>query len=327
MLSSQPQEYAFTVENHADREVWLANRSSSIGASEAPVLWGLSKYDSYYSLWQRKCGFGTPKIEDDPEWIAIGNELEAPIARLAQRKTKRELEDWGRTTVLRSRMWPWLTCTLDYVQVNVPGRRGPGPLDCKNRGGGWAAADWEDGIPLDIWAQLQQQCIVTDFSWASAAVLLNGNEIRVIDCERDDEWCEMHVEKSKAFWRLVQAKTPPVPDGGEHTTAALKRWVPPDGLIKLPDEAATVVDQILALKSAELAAKKTYETAKESRQAEENKMRVAFALAGGNAGQLGDGRVLSLQLIEKAGHVVAPSSYTKLTVKTIKPLKAAKEKK
>lgn len=308
---------AFTVENHPDRATWLAARSSSLGASEAAALWGLSTHDSYYSLWQKKAGVTPPSEEDETnEYAEIGLELEAPIARLAQRKSKRTFEDWGRTTVLRSVEWPWLTCTLDYVQVGVADKIGPGPIDCKNRGGGWAAKEWEDGVPLDIWAQLQQQMIVTGFVWASAAVLLNGNQIRVIDVDRDDEWCELHIEKSREFWRLVKTKTPPSEiDGSELTSKAVKLWLPTrqEAEVALPDAAIALIEEIEHQKAAKKAAE-------EAQKAAENQLRVALALANCARGRLPDGSLLTLKEIHKPASMQAASTYTKVMIQ--KPKKA-----
>lgn len=303
----------FTVERYATREEWLAARAGrdvpSLGSSDASVPWDVSPYGTQASLWLEKTG-RAPRIEDDAEWLELGNVLEDPIAQLAAKRTGRRIEDWGRFTILRSLRWPWLTCTLDRFQwvEGVPF----GPLEVKNRGA-FTDEDWREGVPLHIELQATQQMIVGGWSHASVAVLLGGAKLEVFEIELDPEFAEMHIEKTRAFVELVKSDTPPPLDGSTHLSAALRSaaLLAPDAEVALPQIAEIAIELVQAVRAEE-------KRIKAAKAEAENHLMMALALGGGTRGRLPDGTLVTIAKVERAAYHVEASSYVQLRVKAPK---------
>lgn len=302
----------FTVEDHADRDAWVGSRVDSIGASEAAVVWGVSPYDTPASLWLKKTG-RAPELEDDAEWLELGNVLEEPIARMAARRTGRRLEDWGRNTRLRSKRWPWMTATLDRVQYLDDGVIF-GPLEVKNRSA-WTHEDWSAGAPLHLQLQLQHQLAVTGWQHGSIVVLRGGARIDVIDIPRDDELIEMHVEKCGAFWCDVRDDIAPVADGSEHLAMAARNAarLARAEEIELGPAAEEAAAAVMKLRAAE----KQIETA---RREAENHLLMALAVGGVQRGRLPSGGVVTAQVVSRRAYTaeVKASSFVQLRVKPAK---------
>src|SRR5689334_22139628 len=61
---------------------WHAERRKGIGGSDIPVLLGLSKYASPYSLWAEKIGQVPPdESDDEAERFVIAHAMEPVLAR------------------------------------------------------------------------------------------------------------------------------------------------------------------------------------------------------------------------------------------------------
>lgn len=306
----------YTVERYPDRPSWLAARvlpdTVSIGASEAAILWGCSPFGSETSLWAQKTG-RAERVDDDAEWLEIGQALEEPIAQLAAKRTGRTLENWGAFTVLRSRQWPWLTATLDRFQRLEDGSPW-GPLEVKNRSA-WTREDWREGPPLHVVLQAQAQMAVGGWARASIAVLRGGSALEVVDIERDDEWIEMHADRAWRFAEAVRTGAMPEPDGSEHTETAL-RYMGRDlraELAPLPAELDHWAAALVKLRALE----KQVGAAKREAQ---NRIMAALVEAGVAKGQLPSGVVVNAVRVEKRAYTVEAQTQTQLRVKVPKGL-------
>jgi putative phage-type endonuclease len=299
----------FTVERHDGRTSWERARSESIGGSEAAVIWGVSPYDTPASLWMTKTGRNSG-FDDSDEWLEIGNALEEPIAQLAAKRTGRRVEDWGRYTVLRSRRWPWLTCTLDRVQI-VDGAIF-GPLEAKNRSAWNRTEDWSKGAPLHVQLQVQHQLAVTGWQHGSVAVLKGGAKLDVIDVDRDDELIAMHVEKCRLFWEDVRYDIAPPADGSEHLAMALRNaaMLARDEEVELGETAQQAADAVLELRANE-------EQVHKARREAENHLLMALAVGGVTRGRLPSGGLVTVKLIKRRAYVanVRETQYVRLDVK------------
>lgn len=301
----------FTVERYASREEWLRARAGSIGASEAAVVWGVSRFDTPASLWLKKTG-RIESIDDDAEWLEIGNALEEPIAQLAAKRAGRRIEDWGRYTVLRSIRYPWLTCSLDRFQWLESGDLF-GPLEVKNRSA-WAhkGEDWSAGAPLDVALQLLQQQIVGGWSQGSIAVLHGGARLDVIDVAFDAELAAMHVEKSRLFWEDVRYDIAPPADGSEHLAMALRNaaMLAREEEVDLGETAQQAADAVLELRANE-------EQVHKARREAENHLLMGLAVAGVTRGRLPSGGLVTAKVIKRRAYVanVRETHYVRLDVK------------
>ena len=74
-----------------DREAWLAERSRSVGASEAAAVLGVCPYSTPIDVWQRKLGLAPPLPESEP--MLWGTLLEPIILAEYERRTGRTVFD------------------------------------------------------------------------------------------------------------------------------------------------------------------------------------------------------------------------------------------
>lgn len=243
----------FTVERYATRAEWLAARPSGIGGSDAPALWGLG-FKRPFALWCEKRGLVADDVEDS-DYLRIGARMEPIIADEHAYATGRSIIDPGRTTILRSREWPWMFVSLDRALLAsvalepALARLGPGVLECKNRNAG-AWAEWTNGAPEEVQAQIQHAFAVTRWRWGSAAAIIGGNRPRHVDVEPIPSFVGEHVETCRAFWQMVQLGAEPAATGHDSDERALKALYPGESgeTIDLDDEAVKQAALLVAAK-------------------------------------------------------------------------------
>lgn len=99
---------------------WLEARGHGVGASEAAAALGLSRWESKYSLWARKCGLVPPP--EPSVAMRVGTALEPMIASLYADQVGMPVRRVNR--LLRSKAHPFLLASLDR-------RRADGRLEHK----------------------------------------------------------------------------------------------------------------------------------------------------------------------------------------------------
>lgn len=232
----------------ADRDAWIAARTSGFGASEAADIM-LEGRNEPIELWGWKTGREERPDIGDREYVWLGQMLEPVVRAAYERKSDRVtslrpkiwdppiaiLADsiarpWAHQQLLRSTQWPWLLATLDawtYRIETVP--NAPSyvdiewvPLELKTTGP-WGIEQWADEVPRPIWWQLQQQMAVTGSRWASVACLVAGQQLVWEDVERDNEAIERLANRSERLWQHVLDDT--VPDH-EPTRASVRVLYP-----------------------------------------------------------------------------------------------------
>jgi putative phage-type endonuclease len=291
------------------RRAWLNVRQEGIGSSDAPALWGVSKWASNTSVYVSKVVPLEEQIDAEDEWLEIGSALEGPIADLYAKRTNRAVYYPGPTAIYRSREFPFMQASVDRL-VLCP-ERDHGGVECKNRGA-FTARDWDEGVPLDVHMQVVHQMAVTGLRWWSVAALVGGNRLITVDLERDDELIELHVEKCKRLWRAVQRREPPAPDGSEATAEALKALYPhvSAGVEEtLPKRALILAQRRLRLKD-------DIEKKQQKVKQIENWLRLKIGEA--EAGVLPDGSRFTLKTVNRAAYEVKASSYRQLSFRPAK---------
>lgn len=263
-----PYATAFDIIECADQDAWLAERRKGVGASEMAVLLGLCDWASPFSLWAQKTG-KVPVDNIDSDILEWGRFMEEPTAQRYAYRTKRELRDLGRYTILRSKQWPWIFCTLDRVITALPTEGvgfemhpiepwmvGPGCLEIKAPTI-YGYHNWDEGAPLHYQAQLQTQLAVSGLQWGSFGAQMPTGKFDAIDQQRNDAFIAVAVEKSRAFWDCVENDTWPPVDGSSWTGAALKAMFPRSNGAKvdLPTDAAIWHAEFEAAKEREKEAK------------------------------------------------------------------------
>jgi putative phage-type endonuclease len=293
-----PSDEASTVEEHGTEAEWLAVRRSAIGASEAPMLLGVSPFKGPMELFAEKLEV----LERDAETDAMrwGKILEGPLAEHYAAETGRRLHDPGRYTLRRSRAVPFMVATLDREIVLAGDQPVPAPLEIKTTAG-YRFEDWDDEPPVHVLVQVQHQLAVTGWAWASVAVLLGGRTFRWYDVARHDAFIAKLCEAELEFFAHLRTRTMPRVDGSAGTKAALRALYPKEisGLVvNLPGEASDWDTQRLEA----IAALKVAEAAKDQA---ENKLRAALGEA--EVGVLPNGVTYSYKASERKGYVVQPT--------------------
>lgn len=207
----------------ANREAWLRLRRTGIGASDSPAILGASSWASPVSVYADKIDADAP-IDAENEVQEWGKILEPVILRHFEKVTGRAVFHAGE--LLRSTRWPFMLATLDGWQAHLS-ERWSLPLEAKNT---WMSSNWTDGVPRDVWIQVQHQLAVTGRTMGSVAVLMSGFSFKWADVKRDDDFIENHlVPDLTSFWERVENGGPPPPaDGNPATMAALARIYPED---------------------------------------------------------------------------------------------------
>lgn len=212
------------------RQDWLKLRTKSIGASDSPVIAGLSKYKSRLALYLEKTGQIEPEEAGEEAWW--GTQLENSIA------TRLNLnDDFGgiqRLQVMaRDPRYDWLTATIDLIE------EGPSEPIWELKAAGIATAGkLEDGnastLPPTWVIQAHHQMFVTGRDVCHFAVFA-GHRLKLLTFEVpfDLELWEPVLQLNREFWSHVERREPPTdfdPEDAELLTRYFRR-VEPIGII------------------------------------------------------------------------------------------------
>jgi putative phage-type endonuclease len=213
-------------------------RQTGIGGSDAAAALGLNCYCSAYRLWCEKRGL----IEGfgGNERTLWGKLLEDVVATEAARRL--DGDPMKPTAMYRSRTWPWMLANPDRFLITAPDE--PAILEVK-------ATDWrlgeewdeEEGeAPVHYVLQVMHYLAVTGLHRGVLVCLVGGNELHMVDVQRDDELIDALVEGERSFWERVCTGQAPAVDGAPSTTEALKaRYCHPEDLtVDLPSEVAAL---------------------------------------------------------------------------------------
>ncbi|EMD9441682.1 YqaJ viral recombinase family protein [Burkholderia cepacia] len=209
------------------REDWLLVRKNGIGGSDAAAAVGLSPYRSPLELWLIKTGLDAnlpkPDANDTTEPVYWGTLLEPIVAASYTKQTGNRVRRVN--AVLQHPTIPFMLANIDR---EVVGNRDVQLLECKTAGATGARL-WRDGVPEYVQLQVQHQLAVTGRRAADVAVLLCGQKLEVHRVIRDDALIARLIELEAAFWRYVEAETPPPADGSESADRALRCLYPGAG--------------------------------------------------------------------------------------------------
>jgi putative phage-type endonuclease len=218
---------------------WHAERRTGLGGSDMAAIMGLSPFRSPMDVFLDKIG----EAPATPETAAMywGTQLEALVAREFATRTGYRVQ--RRTRMLRHPTIPYLIGHVDRIVIGHPG--GPAVLEAKTTGA-YRQADWADGqAPLPYVIQVQHYLDLTGYRTGYLAVLIGGNDFRVVEVPRNEALIARMHEAAEAFWLCVETRTPPLVDGSAATARALAALYPRDtGTTReLPAEAAIWIAQ------------------------------------------------------------------------------------
>lgn len=179
---------------------WHEFRKGKIGASMAPIIMGVSNYQTRLQLYNEMVGI-QPKKEQNSA-MKRGHELES-VAR-DWCKTVLHLDDLEPVVVEHDELY-WCIASLDgyspFYDIIVE-------IKCPNKADHILALQGE--IPAHYYPQLQHQMFVTGKKECTY-ISFNGKEGAVVACYRNNEYIKNMVLQELDFLKCVQLKIPPDP--------------------------------------------------------------------------------------------------------------------
>ena len=184
---------------------WLKFRREKIGASDAPIIMGVSPWKTLPQLYREKIeGIESYKNEA----MQRGNELE-PLARKAFEEAQIVfngcLDAHLVPMVVQSDDYEWLIASLDGIDI-----KNKILLEVKCPGEKDHAIAKEGKIPPKYYPQLQQQMYITDYEEANYQSFRSEQDWCTVKCKRNDEYINKMLVKASEFWQMLQTRTPPV---------------------------------------------------------------------------------------------------------------------
>jgi putative phage-type endonuclease len=186
---------------------WLEWRQGGVGASDVPVLMGLSDYSTPYKLWLQKRG--KEKGQDVNVAMATGHDREA---QLRAGYELQEGQDFP-AACYESLEYPWMRISLDGCNESLKAG-----IEMKYVG----AEYYEQGgidtalhtIKPDHMAQMQYQMLVMGYDFLLYAKTVDGQHFKTQKVQRDMVIQEQAFLAASVFWHHVQADlAPPYTDG------------------------------------------------------------------------------------------------------------------
>lgn len=290
----------------SDRGVWLRERTGGIGASEMAAVMGLYKYSSALEIYARKIGAFDAENNDVGEPAYWGTQLEELVVNEFAKRT-------GKTVVrqqhlLRSTIYPWALSTLDAAVFPESV-----PVEAKTASA-YLLDDWTNGTPLYYRIQCHQQMLVTGAQYVYAACLVGGQKFVWDVVERDEALISQIIDAGTKFWRCVETRIPPAPDGSESAERALAALVSSrvediDSRKMLPEDLGSVSSQLEQVQLDLRALNATVKTLTKKRN--ELQQQIRLAMDGSKYADLG-GWVYVDEHRKRGEYTVAPAEWHEL---------------
>jgi putative phage-type endonuclease len=166
--------------------LWREERRSYLGASDAPIVLGVSPYRSAFELWLEKTGQAEPQPESPI--MRYGKRVEAAIAQEYEDETGRTLQRFHR--VIHHRRYPELAANPDR---RVVGERGL--VQIKTSWTGWT------DVPDHVRVQVQHEMGVTGAEWVDVALGTGFAGLKLYTVERNERLIEHMFTVERDWWQ------------------------------------------------------------------------------------------------------------------------------
>lgn len=179
----------------------INNRNAGIGASDAPIIAGLSPWRTPVELWQEKIGAGKAQAEDWP--MRAGKALEQVVLDAFAEEHGSPVTSRGERVI--DPAWPARWVTLDGLTEG-----GSALVEAKTDSD---ASEWgepgTDQIPPQYVVQVQHALACTQLFVAYVPVLIGLRELRIYQVQRDDRIVAQLTDMERRFWGHVQSGEAP----------------------------------------------------------------------------------------------------------------------
>lgn len=226
-----------------DREVWLEQRTTGLGASDVAAVFGVSRWSTPWDVWAEKTGRVQPEPENDAQ--RRGRILEDGIAELwvASLPADQPVR-LRRQGLMRHRRHHWMLATVDRLSACPDGRC---VVEVKSA---VDLSEWDnDETPVAYQLQTQQQLAVTGRDHAHIVVL--GPRFQIVErtIARDEDLIAQMVEHLGAWWQrhIVDGVEPDASAASADGLARLYGSPDPDAVCDLPADLLDAPARIRAL--------------------------------------------------------------------------------
>jgi len=207
---------------------WYAARAELIGGSDIAAILGLSPYKSAFTLWHEKAGLITPAEPDERQRrkLAYGHHMEPFIAGIFHEgHPELSIQETG---TWRNAGRRWQGCNPDRLLALADSPADTitphALLEIKTFP---SLADWEDGLPPHIHAQVCWQLDTFGFrrGWVAGYANMSGDYVEH-EVDVDPFRADAVRAKALAFADSIADGLPPEIDGSEGTYQTLRRLNP-----------------------------------------------------------------------------------------------------
>lgn len=197
----------------ASREEWKELRSHYIGGSDAAAVVGLNAFSSPYALWAEKTG----KVPGFSGNLAteVGTYLEEFVAQKFAAETGKKVRKSNQSFFNSD--YPWAIANIDREIIGEDAGleiKTTSELNMKKFRGG--------EYPANYYCQCVHYMAMTGKQRWYLAVLIGNRDFKWFTIERDEAEIAALMAAEADFWEMVKNNTPPVADGSQATTAAIK---------------------------------------------------------------------------------------------------------
>jgi putative phage-type endonuclease len=175
-------------------EPWHRFRQTHIGASDAAIIMGKSKWKDEYTLYLEKCGFQTPPPMN--QYMQRCHDLEQAARDVANHVLKQDFVPM----VLESAEFPFLSCSLDgfNAQRDVI-------LEIKCNGGINHRSALEGVIPIYYVIQMQHQLMISGARYCTYFSYNPEHKTpwAIINLQPLEEMQREILAKEQTFWHHI----------------------------------------------------------------------------------------------------------------------------
>jgi len=299
---------------------WIRSRKAGIGGSDAAKILGVSNYGTAVDVWLDKTD-QVPEIEDN-DLMWFGREVEPVIAKRFEQETGRSVQN-----DYKIRLHPehdFIMANMDRVILGDD-QENTGVLECKSTSE-FARQSWGNDVDINpAWyVQVQHYLLVTGYEYGYIAYLVDRkyHQHRV---EADAELHAMMIDRYQEFWECVQNRTPPRPVSGDDIDKLYKSHTPgksaecDESVYKSVCDLINLKEEIKELEQQKKDLESTIKIAIEDSESLEYNGNVLATYKEVVTNRL-NGKALKETHPEIAEKFTKPSSYRRLTLKTITEL-------
>lgn len=200
-----------------DHEEWKELRSHYIGGSDAAAVVGLNPFKSAYTLWADK----TKQIPEFTGNLAteVGTYLEEFVAKKFSEETGKKVRRNNRSMI--NDKYPWAIANIDREIVGENAG-----LEIKTTSEINLKRFKNGEYPANYYCQCVHYMAVTGKDKWYLAVLIGNRDFKWFVIERDEDEINALMQSERDFWKLVETKTPPTPDGSASTSETVNTIYP-----------------------------------------------------------------------------------------------------